>query len=182
MDDAPRELVERAQRRDEAAFASLVRRYERMALAMAFAIVGNNATAGDVTQEAFLRVWQRLEDLDDPGRFLGWFGTIVRNIATDHARRKPRDLPPAYGDRKVIDPRAMVDEKENRGVINAALSRLDELTRAAVVLRYYEDLSSKQISELLQLSPAAVDMRLSRGRAELKQSLMHLDPGVRCQT
>jgi|GEM_PF-1728217 len=182
LDNAPRELVERAQRKDQAAFADLVRRYERMALAMAYAIVGNSAIAGDITQEAFLRAWQRLGDLDNPERFLGWFGTIIRNLATDQARRKPRDLPPAYDNRQVIDPIVLVDQKENRRMIHAALLQLDELTRTAVTLRYYEDLSSKQISELLGLSPAAVDMRLSRGRTVLKQSLMNLNPNERCQT
>jgi RNA polymerase sigma-70 factor (ECF subfamily) len=182
LDDAPWELVERAQGKDRAAFADLVRRYERMALALAYSIVGNSATAGDVTQEAFLRAWQRLGELDDPQRFFGWFGTIIRNLAADYARRKPRDLPPTYDHRQVIDPTVLVDQMENRRLINAALLQLDELTRSAVVLRYYEDLSSKQISELLGLSPAAVDMRLSRGRTELKQSLMNLNPNQRCQT
>lgn len=182
MDNAARELVERAQRKDQAAFADLVRRYERMALAMAYSIVGNSATAGDVAQDAFLRAWQRLGDLDDPERFLGWFGTIIRNLATDHARRKPRDLPPAHNNRQVIDPKVVVDQMENRRMIHTALLQLDEITRTAMMLRYYEDLSSKQISELLGISPAAVDMRLSRGRTELKQSLMNLNPNERCQT
>jgi RNA polymerase sigma-70 factor, ECF subfamily len=182
LDDAPRELVERAQRKDRAAFADLVRRYERMALAMAYSIVGNSATAGDITQEAFLRAWQRLGELDNPDRFFGWFGTIIRNLATDQARRKPRDLPPTYDHRQVTDPTVLVDRMENQRLIHAALSQLDELTRSAVMLRYYEDLSSKQIAELLGISPAAVDMRLSRGRTELKQSLVHLNPNERCQT
>jgi RNA polymerase sigma-70 factor (ECF subfamily) len=182
LDNAPRELVERAQRKDQAAFADLVRRYERMALAMAYSIVGNSSMAGDVAQEAFLRVWQRLGELDDPDRFLGWFGTVIRNLATDQARRKPRELPPGYDNRQVIDPVVLADQMENRRMIHAALLQLDELTRSAMMLRYYEDLTSKQISELLGLSPAAVDMRLSRGRTELKQSLMKLNPNERCRT
>jgi len=179
LEHAPRELVKRAQRGDRAAFGDLVRRYERMALAMAYSIVGNGATAGDITQEAFLRAWQRLQGLTDPDRFLAWVGAIVRNLATDYARRKPKDLSPALDGRRATDPGTVIDQQENRDLINTALSRLDELTRAAVVLRYYEDLSSKEIAELLELSPAAVDMRLSRGRAELRQLLMELNPGCR---
>jgi RNA polymerase sigma-70 factor (ECF subfamily) len=181
LDHAPRELVERAQRKDRAAFDELVRRYERVTLAIAYSIVGNSATAGDVAQEVFLRLWQRLGELNDPDRFLGWFGTIVRNLATDHARRTPKASLPAYDDRQVIDPGVLIDQQETRRMINDALSRLDDLTRAAVVLRYYEDLRSNEISELLELSPAAVDMRLSRGRTELKRTLMKLNPDERCQ-
>ena len=54
----------------------------------------------------------------------------------------------------------------------------DEQTRTAVVLRYYENLSSRQIGELLELSPAAVDMRLSRARAELREKLAWADPAA----
>lgn len=175
LDHAPRELVERAQRKDRSAFADLARRYERIALAMAYSVVGNSDTAGDVTQEAFLRAWQRISELNDPERFLHWFGRIVRNAAIDHVRRRPTDSLNAH-DGDFVDPGSATDQDENRQAINLALSQLDELTRAAIVLRYYEELSSKQIAELLDLSPAAVDMRLSRGRAELKQHLMNSDP------
>jgi RNA polymerase sigma-70 factor (ECF subfamily) len=56
--------------------------------------------------------------------------------------------------------------------VAAALRDLDETTRTAVVLRYYENLSSREIGELIGLSPAAVDMRLMRGRAALKEKLV----------
>ena len=60
----------------------------------------------------------------------------------------------------------------------AALATLDEQTRCAVVLRYYENLSSRQIGEVLDMSAAAVDMRLSRARNELKQKLAWADPAT----
>jgi RNA polymerase sigma-70 factor (ECF subfamily) len=56
--------------------------------------------------------------------------------------------------------------------ISAALESLDELTRSAVVLRYYENLSSKEIGDMLGLSSAAIDMRLMRGRQALKEKLV----------
>jgi len=62
-----------------------------------------------------------------------------------------------------VDTADEIDRADLRQEINSVLAGLDELTRAAVVLKYYEDLSAKQIGELLELSPAAVDMRLSRG-------------------
>ncbi|WP_428939522.1 RNA polymerase sigma factor [Fontivita pretiosa] len=189
---SPRELVQRVrQRRDRSAFAELARRYQRTALAIAYGIVGDAEAAGDITQEALLRVWQRLGDLDDPDRFAGWFASIVRNLAHDHLRRRPRerrqtelpdavthsghDWPVADGDgRLVVDPLAQIDRDETRSAINQALAELDELTRTAVALRYYQNLSSRQIGQLLDLSPAAVDMRLSRGRAELRRRLARL--------
>ena len=53
----------------------------------------------------------------------------------------------------------------------AALATLDELSRTAMVLRYYENMSSKQIAEVVGLAPAAVDMRLMRARQALRERL-----------
>jgi RNA polymerase sigma factor (sigma-70 family) len=180
-DESPLDLVARARIGDEAAFAELVRRFERTALAIAYAVVGESSTAGDVTQEAFLRAWQRLGELTDPARFGAWLARIVRNLATDHVRRRrSRELShdqigevgTSDGPRLVVDdPLEQLNRAELRQRINGTLAELDELSRSAVVLRYFEGLASKEIGELLDLSAAAVDMRLSRARAELKKKL-----------
>jgi DNA-directed RNA polymerase specialized sigma24 family protein len=84
-------LVQRAQQgKDADAFAALIGQYERTALAVAYATTGNSTLASDVVQEAFLRAWQRLDDLKDPQRFGAWLGRIVRNLASDAIRRGPR--------------------------------------------------------------------------------------------
>jgi RNA polymerase sigma-70 factor (ECF subfamily) len=69
------------------------------------------------------------------------------------------------------DPLGTLDRRETAQRIDRALLDLDEQSRQAIVLRYYENLSSRQIGELLELSPAAVDMRLSRARAVLRERL-----------
>src|SRR6478752_2724151 len=89
MDHSPRELVMRAGRRDPTAFAALVSTHERTALAVAFAVLGDASAAGDVVQDAFIKAWQRLPDLQDPDRFPGWLAQIVRNTAIDARRRQP---------------------------------------------------------------------------------------------
>jgi RNA polymerase sigma factor (sigma-70 family) len=174
--EEPQRLVTRAQAGDADAFGQLIARHERTALALAFATVGEASAASDVVQDAFLRAWQRMGELKDPARFGAWLGRIVRNMATDAVRR--RRGPPAepLDDRHVAaaatanEAAGAADQDLHRS-IDAALAMLDDVTRSAVVLRYFEDLSSKQIGELLELSPAAVDMRLSRARAQLREKL-----------
>jgi RNA polymerase sigma factor (sigma-70 family) len=178
-DDSPRELVRRAAARDEAAFAELVRRYERTALAIAYAVLGEASSAGDVTQDAFLRAWQRIGELDDPERFGAWLSRIVRNLAWDHLRRRPREMAHPQEQFKAlnenaIDPTEELNRSDERSRINAAIAALDETTRSVVVLKYYEGLASKQIAELLEMTPGAVDMRLSRARSELREKLAPL--------
>jgi len=170
-------LVERAQAKDANAFAALIAQYERTALALAYSVTGNATVAADVVQDSFLRAWQRIGDLEDRSRFGGWLCRIVRNLAMDAIRRGPRPAEPLEDNLalpatpKDSDPESELDRRETSQRVGQALDGLDELTRSAVVLRYYEDLSSKQIGELLELSPAAVDMRLSRARSQLREIL-----------
>ena len=170
-------LVERAQEQDADAFAALIPRFERTALALAYSVTGNATVASDVVQDAFVRAWQRIGDLEDRSRFGGWLCRIVRNLAMDAIRRGPRPAEPLEDNLALpahprdSDPESEMNRRETSQRVGQALEVLDELTRSAVVLRYYEDLSSKQIGELLELSPAAVDMRLSRARAQLREIL-----------
>ena len=171
-----KEVVERARRKDAAAFAVLIRAYERVVLAVAYGVLGDSAGAGDVAQDAFVRAWEHLADLREPERFGTWLCGIARNLAVDALRRrKPVESmdsqEPAEGGRWTHDPADEVDRRERFEKVASAIAALDEVSRPVVVLRYYEDLSSKQIGELLEISPAAVDMRLSRARKQLRALL-----------
>jgi RNA polymerase sigma-70 factor, ECF subfamily len=175
-------LVRRAQSRDATAFAELIGRYERMALSIAYSVLGDATAAGDVTQDAFIRAWERLSDLKDPARFGSWLSGVVRNGAID-ARRRKRLQPQSMqadpsqaqavvaNDRWTADPLDELSRRERHDVLASALAELDEVSRSAVVLRYYENMSSKEIGDLLDLAPTAVDMRLSRARQQLRRKL-----------
>lgn len=174
-------LAVRAGRGDAGAFTELIRRYERMALSVAFGVLGNADAAGDVVQEAFLRAWERLAELNDPARFSTWLCGITRNLAIDALRRGRRTKNAAdLGGVEAMaladghagaDPLDELDRRERHALVASALQSLDEMTRPMVIMRYYDGLSSKQIGEALGVSPAAVDMRLSRARQQLKRML-----------
>jgi RNA polymerase sigma-70 factor (ECF subfamily) len=188
------DVVRRAQRKDAAAFAQLIGRHERAALSVAFGVLGDANSSGDVVQEGFVRAWERLSDLKEPGRFGPWLCGIVRNMAIDSLRRaknEPRasSASPAVQDARSSpngpahghgsqgghgycpDPSEDLTRRERDQAVAAALQGLDDVSRSAVVLRYYDDLSSKQIGDLLGLAPAAVDMRLTRARRQLRERL-----------
>ena len=174
------QLVQQSQQRDPAAFTQLIRRYERMALSVAFSTLGgapgDGERAGDVVQDAFVRAWERLADLKEPPSFGPWLLGIVRNLAVDTLRRS-RLRPVADPDnadpfqRVAPDPHDQLDLREQRRLVAEALAELDEISRPVVVMRYYEGLSSKEIGEALGIAPAAVDMRLSRARQQLRRKL-----------
>jgi RNA polymerase sigma factor (sigma-70 family) len=167
------DLAKRAMAGDPAAFAGLIARHERGCLAIAFAKLRNPDSAGDVVQEAFLKAWQNIKSLGNPASFPGWLGQIVRNLANDCLRTKNRrgtepicDLPGHDG-----DPQAAAAQSETAKQIDAALAKLDETTREIVALRYFDGLASKEIGAIVGMTPTAVDMRLSRARAELREML-----------
>ena len=203
MEVAWEEVVRRAQRRDAAAFAQLIGRHERAALSVAFGVLSDATACGDVVQEAFVRAWERLADLKEPGRFGPWLCGIVRNMAIDSLRRS-RHEPRAGSETPAVqdvrydgprhgygttpgaahggqgycpDPSEELTTRERHDAVAAALQTLDDISRSAVVLRYYDGLSSKQIGDLLGLAPAAVDMRLTRARRQLRDRL-ELTSGV----
>jgi RNA polymerase sigma-70 factor (ECF subfamily) len=170
------DLVSRARRGDGSAFEELIRRHERLALGVAYGMLHDAPLAGDVVQEAFVKAWRRLDGLSQAGSFAAWLCGIVRNLCVDQRRRKRLavcGLEEARGEADVRSPEpgAEMDRRERGQRVAAALESLDETTRSAMVLRYYENLSSREIAEMLGMTPAAVDMRLMRGRQALKERL-----------
>ncbi len=177
IDLAVVDLVSRARRGDGPSFEELIRRHERLALGVAYGVLQDAQLAGDVVQEAFVKAWRRLDALSHAASFAPWLCGIVRNLCVDHRRRKRLAVCGIEAARGEADGRTRepVDEMGRRELgerVAAALDTLDETTRSAMVLRYYENLSSKEIADLLGLSSAAVDMRLMRGRQALKEKLV----------
>ena len=126
-------------------------------------------------EDAFLRAWQELPRLQEFARFGGWLLQIVRNAAID-LRRRAKPTTAEFPDLAAAgpDPATASEQADTAARVQAALAGLDEVTRTAVVLRYYDGLSAKEIGELLELSSAAVDMRLSRARGLLRDRLAPL--------
>ncbi len=172
MSEATQELVARARHHDADAFAELIERYEQAALAVAYAVLRDADRAGDAVQEAFLHAWSELGRLQEAAKFGGWLMRIVRNAALD-LRRKQKPTVAAYPEiaAETADPASRGELRERDARVQEALNGLEETTRMAVILRYYDGRSAREIADLLDLSPAAVDMRLSRGRSQLKESL-----------
>src|SRR4051812_50116285 len=126
----------------------LIARMERTVLAVAFSCCNDSQFAGDVTQEAFLRAWQRLNELQDDARIAAWLCGIVRNLAIDARRssagRKRKTAPddsalaitPASN---TEEPLAGLARAEQSQQIAQALEQLDEISRTVIVLRYFEN-------------------------------------------
>jgi RNA polymerase sigma-70 factor (ECF subfamily) len=176
MDDLEARWIDRARRGDRAAFEDLVRRHQQRVYGTAFRILRRHDLADDVTQDAFLRAWQRLADFDAARPFGPWICRIAANMAISHTRSPrfreeelPEEQPQAT--RAEGGPLEAAMESEARTLLENALGSLPPEQRAVFVLRTVEELSYDEIAEALDLAPGTVMSRLSRAREKLRRAL-----------
>ena len=169
------EAVARLQRGDISGLEVLVRRYQAPALRAAVLVCRDAALAEDLVQAAFVRAYERIGQFDARRPFGPWFIRGVVNDAlkavTRH-RQVPLDpaaleTPAPPGD----DPEARLAAAETREAIWAVLDELTPPQRAAIVLRYYADLSDAEIAQMLDCPPGTVRRRMHDARRRLRQLL-----------
>jgi RNA polymerase sigma-70 factor (sigma-E family) len=153
----------------------LYREHAEQALRLAYLLTGERALAEDLVQEAFVRVAGRFVHLRDPDAFGAYLRRAVVNLANSHFRR--RRVERAYLTRAQSDAAvrsgtgASGASVEDRDELWAALGRLPQRQRAAIVLRYYEDLPEARIAELLECRPGTVKSLLSRGLETMRSEI-----------
>ena len=151
---------------DAATFGQEAMRYERLLYHICWAMTGNDADCADIIQEALLRAWQHRDALRSMASFRPWLCRITANTCRDllRKRKKLKMVPltdtlmaPPYSD----DPLALRE----------ALAKLSPEQRTAVVLHYYDGLTSQEISESLDIPTGTVKTRLMYARRNLSQLL-----------
>jgi RNA polymerase sigma-70 factor (ECF subfamily) len=172
--DSDEALVDRVAAGDATAYRQLVDRHLARTLRLARRLTGNASDAEDVTQDAFLRLWQHGHRWQ-PGRarFTTWFYRIVVNLCIDR-RRRPAFAPlEAAGDPADDRPDAEteIDRELAARAVAQALAGLPERQRAALVLSYYEGLSNAETAKILAISVGAVETLLVRARRNLRERL-----------
>ena len=174
QDASDEELVALIGGGDRRAYHVLVERHGRRVLGLARRMMRNLAEAEDVSQEAFLRVWQKAGEWQPRGaRFTTWLYRVVVNLCLDR-RRKPTMAPiEAAGDPADTRPDAeqTLATVQRERQVASALQALPERQRAALVLSYYEGLSNLEAAGALELSVSALESLLVRARRALRQEL-----------
>jgi RNA polymerase sigma-70 factor (ECF subfamily) len=165
-------LMEAAGRGDLAAFERLVLRHQEWVWRVAYRLVGCRQTAEDVAQEAFLRVFRAAERYRPTAALRTYLHRIVVRLCLDQLRKgRPvasEELLPA-DDGPSADQRAL--DAEQARAVQKAVGRLPPKQRAAVVLRYYEGLSGRDIATAMDTSVKAVERLLARARKALEARL-----------
>jgi RNA polymerase sigma factor (sigma-70 family) len=175
--DDEAELVGRARAGDHDAYELLVREHERAAFRVAYVIVGSAADAEDVAQEAFVKAYRALGRFRMGAPFRPWLLSIVGNEARNNRRAAGRRafhqwradvLEPV---RTAAEPEDVVLGRERRHELLAAVDRLGERDRQAIVARYFIGLTDAEAGAALGVSRATVKMRAWRGLERLRRDL-----------
>lgn len=177
--------VRRALDGDDAAFAVLVRRYERGIYNVAYRMVRDSELARDLTQDVFIRVHGALGKYDPVYPFTSWIYRVASNLCIDHLRRKKLktvslDAPLSLGNDETItrdvedprqDPDAELQDRERSRLLVQALDELPEAHRLVLILRHQRDLSYDEIALTLDLPLGTVKARIHRAREALRKVL-----------
>jgi RNA polymerase sigma-70 factor (ECF subfamily) len=172
--DADLVLAARAGRRE--AQEELVRRFATRVAAACYSRVGRRGPVEDLVQETFLRAHKSLATLDSPERVGAWLHSIATRVSLDWLKAPGRGEV-ALGDAgssvasPAPDAAAATGDAERQRALSEAIDALPEIYRDALVLFYYEKQSYKEMSATLEITPAAVNARLTKARALLRERL-----------
>jgi RNA polymerase sigma-70 factor (ECF subfamily) len=167
------ELVGRAQRGDLEAFGRLVRRTQAMAYSVARGVLRDAARAEDAAQDAYLRAFRRLGDLDEPGGFVPWLRRIVITVALNIRRRERTtllcldDVP----DVPVLDEAETRWTSRQRRHLSGALLTLSTEERQLCDRRYHGGWSTARLAEVAGIGEQAMRKRLQRVRDKLRKEM-----------
>ena len=173
-------LVRAAQRGNTVAFEELVVRHRDKIYARAFSMVRNEDQAQDLSQEAWVKGWQRLKQFQGEASFVTWMTRIVINLCLDHLRKQKRQraesiemLDEELGgvERQMpiitVNPTEGLERAELRERIDRALGQLSEAHRTVLILHEFEDLEYKEIAKRMKCSIGTVMSRLFYARRKM---------------
>jgi RNA polymerase sigma-70 factor (sigma-E family) len=159
-------------KRGEQRLADLYWRHAGDAVRLAFLLTGDQHAAEDIVQDAFVRLFGRFQELRSPEAFEIYLRRTVVNLSRDRFRRLRLERDHAAREANSSSRQlGVASQIEDRELIRHALHGLPHRQRAALVLRFYADLSEQQTAEVLQCSVAAVKSLVTRATASLRERM-----------
>lgn len=179
-DDPDETLVERYRDGDRAAFAALVRRYQRPIYNAAYRVLGREEDASDITQSVFLKVAERLDQYDAKYKFFSWIYRIAVNESLnqlrDNGREEPLEDEDEHPGAESADPAWKANQAQVSERIQKALMSMRVSDRMVLTLRHFGECSYEEIAEIMGLEEKTVKSRLFEARARLRELLADLRP------
>ena len=165
---------------DQTAFAELVKKYQKQVHVLAWRKVGDFHIAEDITQDTFLKVYQKLHTLKDLNQFSGWLYVITTNLCNTWLSKNrmhyqaSEDIETTLIERDVYsrhitEERVKTSVEAQREVVKRLLAKLKESERTVMTLHYLAEMTVEEISKFLGVSAGTIKSRLQRARNRLRK-------------
>ncbi|WP_191557648.1 RNA polymerase sigma factor SigW [Metabacillus idriensis] len=187
METIVKNRIKQVKKGDQNAFAEIVDIYKDKIYQLCYRMLGNSHEAEDIAQEAFIRAYVNINSYDMDKKFSTWLYRIATNLTIDRIRKKKPDY---YLDAEVAGtegltmysqvaadvalPEDQVETMELQQMIQKEILKLPDKYRSVIVLKYIDELSLIEISEILDMPIGTVKTRIHRGREALRKQLRHL--------
>ncbi|UFT99545.1 RNA polymerase sigma factor SigW [Radiobacillus kanasensis] len=184
METVIKQKIKQVKKGDHSAFEDVVSFYQNKVYQICFRMIGNKHEAEDLAQEAFIRAFVNIQSFDSKKKFSTWLYRIATNVTIDRIRKKKPDY---YLDAEVkgtegLDmysqlssdqplPEEELESLEMQTYIQNEIMALPPKYRSVIALRYLDELSLLEISEILDIPVGTVKTRIHRGREALKKRL-----------
>ena len=181
--DETSELIRRWQKGDVKAFELLFLKYDSLVFNIAILMIGNKEQAEDVRQEVFISVWNSRRSFNSKkAKFKTWLYKIAINRSIDYYRKK---RPPPFLEKETIDfsminnntPEEVLIKKNEHEWLMQAVRKLDEFHRSVLILRYFNELSYKEISDSLDIPLGTVKSRIHNAISILREYMETIELG-----
>lgn len=181
------QLIHKTLSGDEAAFNTLVQKYQKGVHAFVWRKIGDFHFAEEITQDAFLQAYKKLETLRNPKQFSTWLYVIANRLCINWIRRKKTtmqslestgvDVVEKFSYAHYISEQRETEASEYRyEIVQNLLRRLPENERRVVTLYYFGEMRMREISEFLDVSVNTIKSQLRRARKRLQEREEHLIP------
>lgn len=187
MDTLIKKRIKQVKKGDQNAFAEIVELFKDKVYQLCYRMVGNAHDAEDIAQEAFIRAYININSYDTNRKFSTWLYRIATNLSIDRLRKRKPDY---FLDAEIegtegltmysqlpsdeLQPDEMVESLEFQEWIQQEINQLPVMYRSVIVLKYIEELSLKEIGEILDLPIGTVKTRIHRGREALRKRLRNV--------
>lgn len=179
LDQSDEYIAGRVQNGDADAFGILIERYEAKLRRYASRFIARTDDIEDILQTVFINAYQNIQSFDSSLRFSPWIYRIAHNACVNTLRSSGRiaysyDFDALVGSYVYEDPQERErDLRDARAQLDVGLAKLDAKYREILILHYYDEMSYKDISDVLQIPIGTVGVRLKRAKDALKNEIKH---------
>lgn len=169
-------VVSYAQEHSGVGFEELIDRYQNQLFGYTIRLIRDKDLAEDAVQDTFISAYQNIQSFDTSRKFSSWIYRIAHNKAINEIRRHKKqisleDAPEIESKENVKEIEGQLGKKQAREILEANINKLNIKYRGIIILRYLEEKSYDEISDILKIPTSTVGVRIRRGLEKLRQSI-----------